>query len=48
MELTEWLSGVLCAGLAAWGGTWLFLSWRREVRRAKFAGQMAARYIQAN
>jgi hypothetical protein len=46
METLEWVSAVWCAGLAAWGGGWLFLSSRRDVRRAKLAGQLAVRYVQ--
>lgn len=47
MDIIEWMAAVLCASLAVWGGGWLFLSWQRDVRRAKLAGQMAARYVQA-
>ena len=45
MELLEWLSVILCAGLAGWAGGWLLLDWRREVRRATLAGRLAERYI---
>lgn len=47
MELLEWTATGLCLVLVLWLGGWLLLDKWREVRHAKYAGQLAQQYLAA-
>jgi hypothetical protein len=44
METLEWIATALCVLLFGMASGWLFLDWRREIRRAKAAARLALAY----